>query len=122
VSWPLLVDENFPAPSTKRLRDDGYDVFSVAELMPGASDLAVMAHARELARWLVTFDRDYGELVFVQGLPPPPAIILLRQVPVPPDAPASWLKSLLADPDLAPGSFIAIDGRTTRRRALPGCP
>lgn len=116
----LLVNENFPAPALKRLRAAGFDVVAVTEVMPGASDRAVLEHARELGRWLVTFDRDYGELVFLRDLPSPPAIIYLRQEPIPSDAPAEWLTGLMADPDLKPGFFITLGSKTTRLRPLPG--
>lgn len=115
----LLVNENFPAPALKRLRADGFDVVAVTEEMPGASDRAVLERAHELGRWLVTFDRDYGELVFLHELPPPPAIVFIRQEPIPPDAPAEWLASLLTDPELQPGYFITLGSKTIRRRALP---
>lgn len=115
----LLVNENFPAPALKRLRADGFDVVAVAEEMPGASDRTVLERASELGRWLVTFDRDYGELVFLHELPPPPAIVFMRQEPIPPDAPAEWLASLLSDPALQSGCFITLGSKTIRRRALP---
>ena len=57
----LLVNENFPAPALKHLRAAGFDVVAVTEEMPGATDRVVLERARELGRWLVTFDRDYGE-------------------------------------------------------------
>lgn len=115
----LLVNENFPAPALKRLRAAGFDVAAVTEDMPGATDRVVLERARELGRWLVTFDRDYGELVFLHELPPPPAIVFIRQEPIPPDAPAEWLASLLLDPALQSGYFITLGSKTIRRRALP---
>lgn len=115
----LLVNENFPAPALKRLRAEGFDVVAVTEDMPGASDRRVLERARELGRWLITFDRDYGELVFLHDLPSPPAIIYLRQEPIPADAPAEWLASLMANPDLQPGFFITLGSKTTRLRPLP---
>jgi hypothetical protein len=63
--------------------------------------------------------RDYGELVFLHELPPPPAIVFIRQEPIPPDAPAEWLASLLSDPALQSGYFITLGSKTIRRRALP---
>lgn len=115
----LLANENFPAPALKRLRAAGFDVVAVAEDMPGASDQVVLARASELGRWLVTFDRDYGELVFLRDLPSPPAIIYLRQEPIPSDVAAEWLISLMSDPDLKPGFFITLGSKTTRLRRLP---
>lgn len=116
---PLLVNENFPAPALRSLRAAGFDVLAVAEDMPGATDRVVLERARALGRWLVTFDRDYGELVFLHELTPPPAIIFIRQEPIPPDAPAEWLKNLLSDPELESGYFITLGSATIRRRALP---
>jgi predicted nuclease of predicted toxin-antitoxin system len=79
----LIVNENFPAPATQLLRANGIDVLSVQEIMPGASDEAVLAKAIETGRWLITFDRDYGELVFSKKCAPPRAIVYIRQEPVP---------------------------------------
>ena len=87
--------------------------------MPGASDRRVLERASELGRWLVTSDPDYGALVFLHELPPPPAIVFIRQEPIPPDAPAEWLASLLSDPALQSGYFITLGSKTIRRRALP---
>ncbi len=115
----LLVNENFPAPSVRVLRAEGIDVLSVQESMPGAPDDAVLAKAVETDRWLVTFDRDYGELVFSMRCAPPKAILYLRQGPVPPTQPAERVRELLAEPELAEGHLVVIGVRTIRRRPLP---
>lgn len=115
----LIVNENFPAPSLRVMRERGLDVLAVSEDMPGASDRAVLARACETSRWLVTFDRDYGELVFRRGFTSPPAIVFLRQEPVPPERPAEWILELVAEPELARGHFVVLGGRTIRRRPLP---
>ena len=115
----LLVNENFPMPAIQALRVAGFDVVAVTEVMPGATDRMVLERARELGRWLVTFDRDYGELVFLHELPPPPGIIFIRQEPIPPAAPAEWLTNLLSDPALESGYFITVGSKTIKRRALP---
>lgn len=60
----LLANENFPGPAIRLLRERGIDVVWVAERMPAATDAEVLACARAEGRWLLTFDRDYGELVF----------------------------------------------------------
>lgn len=119
MTLPLLVNENFPAPTLRSLRASRLDVLAVAEDMAGATDRAVLERARELGRWLVKFDRDYGELVFLHNLPPPPAIIFIRQEPIPPDAPAEWLINLLSDPALESGYVTTLGSNTIRRRALP---
>ena len=65
----VLANENFPEPAIRKLRAAGVDVVAVAETMPSASDADILERARSERRWLVTFDRDYGELVFKEGLP-----------------------------------------------------
>ena len=87
--------------------------------MPGASDEKVLACAVAEARWLVTYDRDYGELIFSRGLAPPPAVLLMRQEPYPPIRPAEILLSILQEPSLADGFFLSIGGKSVRRRPLP---
>lgn len=116
----LIVNENFPYPALRRLRGAGVDVLAVRELMPGASDEAILRKACETNRWLVTFDRDYGELVYSKRCPAPPAILYLRQEPCPPDKPADWVLALLDDPTQAHGQFVVIGEYTIRCRPLPG--
>ena len=60
----LLADENVPAKTIDALRDRGIDILSVRERAPGLSDERVLALAVAERRVIVSFDRDYGELVF----------------------------------------------------------
>lgn len=115
----LIVNENFPEPALQILRRRGVDVLSVRETMPGASDVVVLGKACETGRWLVTFDRDYGELVFARKSAPPSAILYLRQEPIPPTRPAEWILELLEHPDEASGHLVVIGERAVRRRLLP---
>ena len=115
-----LLNENFPLPSVVTLRAAGWDVLAVAEGAPSAADPDVMALARTEGRWIATFDRDYGELVFRRNLAPPPLILLLRVPSYRPDEPAEWIEALHASGQLFPGNFHIFDGRTVRRRPLLG--
>ena len=115
----LLMNENFPAPALKLLRDLGVQAESVQELMPGAPDPAVLAYAREQGHWLVTFDRDYGELVFARGELPPVAIVYIRQQPYPPTRPADLLLSLLSRAGDVEGHFVTVSEQSIRLRRLP---
>jgi predicted nuclease of predicted toxin-antitoxin system len=85
---PLLATENGPRPALLALRAAGLDVQAVAERMPRASDAEALRHAAAEARWVLTFDRDYGELVFARAVPAPPAIVYARQGAYAPDWPA----------------------------------
>ncbi|MCC6361325.1 MAG: DUF5615 family PIN-like protein [Phycisphaerales bacterium] len=59
----LLADENVDHAVVEWLRSRPLDVAWIAELDPGASDQSVGALAILEARVLITFDRDFGEMV-----------------------------------------------------------
>jgi predicted nuclease of predicted toxin-antitoxin system len=113
-----LLNENFPMPAVDRLRAAGWDVVAVAECSASAADPDVMALAREQGRWLATFDRDYGELVFRRRFPPPPLVLLLRVETYQPEEPADWIETLYAVGELREGHFHIFNGRAVRRRPL----
>jgi predicted nuclease of predicted toxin-antitoxin system len=91
----------------------------VAEAMPHASDTEVLEHAAAAGRWLLTFDRDYGELVFARTVPAPPAIVYLRQGTYLPAWPAEAVLALVERAEFVAGHLVVVNGRSIRRRALP---
>ena len=114
----LLANENWPRPALSALRAAGVDIESVAERMPGVTDVEVLRYAAAVRRWVLTFDRDYGELVFARAVPPPPAIVYLRQVPYPPDLPARIVLDPLPRGEWVAGHLVVVAGRAPRRWAL----
>ncbi len=64
----LVADEGVDRPVVERLRQDGHDVVYVAELSPSIADEEVLQQANARSAILVTADKDFGELVFRQGL------------------------------------------------------
>ena len=68
-------------PLRAALADLGHDVLSARERFPNASDEALLALAREENRVLVTEDKDFGELVFLRGLPHPGIVRLVEMTP-----------------------------------------
>lgn len=78
----LLLDENVPRAIGEQLQADGHDAVSMATISPGLSDAEVLALACSQQRCLVTFDSDFGELVFARRHAPPPAIYYLRMHPI----------------------------------------
>ncbi len=81
----LLADENIPESVVNGLRRAGFDILSMGEHAAAADDRAVLAHARQMGRWLLTFDGDFGELIFRDGEPPPPAVLYFRLHPIVPE-------------------------------------
>ncbi len=63
------------------LRNRGYDVSSVAEGHAGSSDELVAAICDRAELILLTFDKDFGDLVFRRGLSSGSSVVLLRITP-----------------------------------------
>lgn len=77
----LLANENFPLTSAKYLKSLGFDVISIGVDNPGISDEEVMKIAIREERTILTFDSDYGELIFKYNYQPLAAVIYLRFLP-----------------------------------------
>lgn len=113
----LLADENFPRPAIAALRAAGHDVLAVRESCPGIDDLQVLELARQTGRWLLTFDSDFGKLVFSHGAGAPPAILYFRLMPIRIDTVLSLaFRAILEVPE---GHFGVIEPDITRLRPLP---
>lgn len=74
----LLADENIHARTIEALRSLGHDVASIRADAPGTPDEDILARAGAEQRILVTYDTDFGELIFHRRLPARSGIILLR--------------------------------------------
>jgi predicted nuclease of predicted toxin-antitoxin system len=112
----LLVNENFPAPAVMSLRTAGLDVLAIGEATPGMLDTDVLTQAVRERRWLITFDTDYGELLFARHHEPPPVVVLLRVHSYKPANPAGWLLELIAGEKFREGMFYVYDGESLRSR------
>ena len=76
----FLLDQDVYAITLRFLKGLGHDVIPVAQMgLAQASDLDLLKVAQEQDRIFVTRDRDFGELVFVQGWQA--GIIYLRLLP-----------------------------------------
>jgi len=107
----LLLNENVPQPSATRLRATGWDVLVIAQDYSSIDDMAVLRLASEEGRWLITVDRDYGELIFQRRLSPPPLILLLRVHPCRPQEPAEWIDNLYQADNCGKGTSASMTGR-----------
>ncbi len=90
----LLADENVPLKAVEVLREKGVDVVSVTELSPGLKDREVLDLAGREGRIVVTFDKDFGELV-VRERASVKGLILLRFVPRSPQQAAEKIRQVL---------------------------
>ena len=115
----LLANENFPLLSVRLLRAASHDVASVIEDTPGASDEDVLKRASQENRVVLTFDRDYGELVYRYKSFLPAGILYFRFAPSAPEEPAQVLLSILEEGKVViPGKFTVVERGRIRQRAL----
>ncbi len=89
----FLADENIPLRAVEKLRDSGIEITSIIEESPGLSDEGVLRLSAERETVLITFDKDFGSLVF-KGREKSFGVILLRFPPKSPDFVFDMLKIL----------------------------
>ncbi|MEO0733836.1 MAG: DUF5615 family PIN-like protein, partial [Bacteroidota bacterium] len=73
----LLADENFPFPSYRFLKEEGYDIKHIILEDPSIADESVIRLAIAEQRLILTFDSDFGQLIF-QAQEKPPGVIYFR--------------------------------------------
>ena len=113
----FLANENFPRPSTIILRHNGFNIKSIQEDNPGITDEEVIKIALELNLIILTFDRDYGELIFKYSKDNPPSVVFFREKGNVPEFAAMTLIRLLENPDISlSGAFTVIEDKSIRQR------
>ena len=60
----FVADEGADKEIVRPLRHNGYDVFYMAEPLPGSEDDKILKSANENGRIVITRDKDFGELAF----------------------------------------------------------
>src|SRR5260370_4420659 len=105
----FLTDQDVYAATSRFLSGLGHDVVTAAHLgLSSAPDAALLQTAQGQGRILVTRDRDFGGLVFVQG--GGPGVIYLRMTPTNQNAVHGELGRVLAlysEPELQ-CSFVVV--------------
>lgn len=115
----FLADVNIPGGAVATLRTLGYSVAYAAEESPRADDANLLAQAMREDRVLLTLDTDFGDLVYLVGVPASCGVVLFRIARVSAaERPAFIVNALTAHTDW-PGHFSVIDERNIRRRSLP---
>ncbi len=113
----FLANENFPRPSLLLLRDNGFEVKSIQEEFPGVSDEVVMQIASETNLIILTFDSDYGELIFKHSKDKPPSVVYFREKEADSLFAGQLLLKLLSRADISiSNSFTVIEEKNIRQR------
>ena len=117
----FLLDQDVYAVTVRFLAGMGHDITLAAQLrLSRATDEQLLAVAREQGRILVTRDRDFGALVFVNVLGA--GILYLRMLPSTQNSVHEELARVLqsySDEELKK-AFVVVEAGGHRFRKLPG--
>ena len=108
----FLADENIPLEAVILLRNK-IDIVSVSEIAPGIDDESVLAMAVKEKRILVTFDSDFGELIF-RIKKKSCGVILLQIIPQTVEYIFSTLKKVLSQDVDFSKSFCVVESHKIR--------
>lgn len=117
----FLADENIPLYVVKQLRKEGYKIISVAEEFAGSSDEEILKLSSRNKWVIITFDKDFGELIYKQKPSKPYGIILLRVTPKSPEYILQLLKWLLLQVNISfEGNFVVMNKDKVRTIKMSG--
>jgi len=115
----LCANENMPGDCVAALRERGHDVLWIREAARGSGDEAVLARAQSEARLLITFDKDFGEMVFRRGQSASRGIVLFRLRKLSPAFVARRVAQILESTTEWEGQYAVVDEHSIRLRLLP---
>ena len=105
----------------KQLRKEGCKIISVAEEFAGSSDEKILELSSRNKWVIITFDKDFGELIYKQKSSKPYGIILLRVTPKSPEYILQLLKWLLLQGNiLFEGNFVVVNKDKVRTIKMSG--
>jgi predicted nuclease of predicted toxin-antitoxin system len=116
----ILANENVPGPAIEAMRAAGHDVVWVLEGPRGLDDPAVLKRAQAEERIVVTFDKDFGELVYSGGADASSGVVLFRiTTRSPKEAADRILRELTTRAGELPGHFTVVGDHRVRVVKLP---
>ena len=111
-----LANENIPLNVLNALRNIDIDIISIKDFLTGAKDEEVLSFAIKENRIIITFDKDFGELIFRKRYKTK-GVILLRFTPKSPDYIREKLENLLISDIDFEGHFTVV--KEERIRLMP---
>lgn len=115
MKW--LADENLPFPAFHLLKSSGFDVKHIGIENPSVEDPSIIKIASDQNRIILTFDSDFGELVFKYRLTPP-GVIYFRLINYGLADPAVMLIRLLEEGYIFENYFTVISRDLIRQRSM----
>ncbi|MEQ8240921.1 DUF5615 family PIN-like protein [Marinoscillum sp.] len=113
----FLANENVPIASVNYLKSKGFDITSIGVDDPGTSDEHVMKLAMEQGRTIITYDSDYGELIFKYGFKPNAGVVFIREQPTDPLETAKVIDRLTSNSNLTfERTLTVVDSNSLRQK------
>jgi predicted nuclease of predicted toxin-antitoxin system len=112
----FLANENFPFPSIQLLQQNNFIVKSISKIRAGMRDKEVIELAQKEKAVILTFDRDYGELIARHALQNPPAVVYFRLKGSSPEYAAEILMKLMKQNIIFENHFTVIESGNIRQR------
>ena len=121
TSLRFLVDMNLSSETVPNLRQQGWDVLRVSQVLPmDAEDSEILEFARQQNRVIIRQDLDFSSLLALGGYEKPSLITFRLSVPNTETITRKLLDILPHIEDkLAEGCAVTIDDRRVRVRRLP---
>jgi predicted nuclease of predicted toxin-antitoxin system len=87
--------------------------------LPGSKDEDILKRAHNEKLIILTFDRDYGKLIYQHQALPPAGVVYFRFAPATPSEPAEILLNVMGKADLTViGKFTIVEKGRVRQRSL----
>lgn len=115
----LCANENVPGDCVAVSRERGHNVLWIREIAPGSTDNDVLARSQAEERLLITFDKDFGELVFRRGSTASQGIVLFRLGKPSAKIVARRVVQILESTSEWAGHYAVVDEHPIRLRRLP---
>lgn len=115
----VLVDANIEAIVVHWLRSLGHDVVWAAELPPSTPDTELIEVANNEGRVLITYDRDFGEIVYYRKQLAHGIVLLRSDAPLQVDRLALIQRHWTSIEAQVTGHFVVVSDRSLRIRPLP---
>ncbi|WP_425393126.1 DUF5615 family PIN-like protein [Ekhidna sp.] len=117
LTLEILSERKCSIASVNHLKSKGFDITSIGVDDSGISDEYVMKTAMEQDRTIITYDSDYGELIFKHGFKPNAGIIFIRQQPADPLETAKIVDRLTSNSNLSfERTLTVVDSNSLRQK------
>ena len=117
----FLADMNISPLTVSRLRERGWDIVRVSDLMDKSTkDLDLLEYARRHNMVIITHDLDFAMLLALKGYEKP-SLINVRLEEARPDHVTSRIIDTVSalEPELIRGAVVTVDETSARYRHLP---